>query len=223
VANLDQVLIVFACAQPMPHLRMLDRFLLVADYNEVDALIVVNKVDLCGSSSAADTFGVYRDIGYRVEYVSARAGAGIQALRHQLAGRVSVVVGPSGVGKSTLLNAIQPGLRLDTGEVSQALHKGRHTTTEAQLHRLETVEQGTDERPGYLADTPGLRELGLFRIPESELAHCFREMRPFLGPCAFNDCAHLTEPRCAVRDAVAAGAVPPERYDSYRRLRAGEG
>lgn len=217
VANLDQVLVVFACANPMPHLRMLDRLLVVAEYNDVQAVVVVNKLDLCGPGAAEATFGDYRRIGYPVEYISARQGVGVEELRRRLEGRVSVVVGPSGVGKSTLLNAIQPGLRLDTGFVSDALHKGRHTTTTSELHPLEAHGEG-----GYIADTPGLRELGLFRIPDSELASCFREMRPYLGSCGFNDCAHLNEPRCAVRAAVAEGAVSAERFESYRRLRAGE-
>ncbi len=248
VANLDQALVVFACADPMPHLRMLDRLLVVAEYNDVEAVIVVNKLDLCGPGAAEATFGGYRRIGYPVEYISARQGVGVEELRRRLEGRVSVVVGPSGVGKSTLLNAIQPGLRLDTGFVSDALHKGRHTTTTSELHPLEargeasavadgtrpgeasgrdddaggSAGEGARQARGYIADTPGLRELGLFRIPDSELASCFREMRPYLGSCGFNDCAHLNEPRCAVRAAVAEGAVPAERFESYRRLRTGE-
>jgi ribosome biogenesis GTPase len=127
-----------------------------------------------------------------------------------------VVTGPSGVGKSTLLNAVQPGLRLAIGEVSEFLHKGRHTTTSAELHRI-TAPGG-----GYVADTPGLRELGLWQIPAEELPWCFPEFVPHLGGCAFNDCGHLHEPRCAVRAAVASGEIPPERYESYRRLLLGD-
>jgi ribosome biogenesis GTPase len=116
------------------------------------------------------------------------------------------------VGKSTLLNAIQPGLRIETGDISQALHKGQHTTTMAELHVLEGGGNG------YVADTPGLRELGLWRIPPEALAWCFPEMVPHLGACAFNDCRHLEEPRCAVLAAMTAGEVSPQRYESYRRL-----
>ncbi|HEX2193643.1 MAG TPA: ribosome small subunit-dependent GTPase A [Candidatus Limnocylindria bacterium] len=212
VANVDQVLAVFACADPMPHLRMLDRFLVVAEHNEVQAVIVANKVDLVGVDRASVLFGLYEDIGYEVHYVSAREGIGIEGLADRLAGMTSVVAGPSGVGKSTLLNAVQPGLRLATGDVSEALHKGRHTTTSAELHAL-ALPGG-----GYVADTPGLRELGLWQIPLDELAWCFPEFVAHLGSCGFNDCRHLHEPRCAVRAAVDAGHVPPERYDSYRRL-----
>jgi len=212
VANLDQVLIVFACADPMPHLRMVDRFLVVAEHNEVEAVVVANKVDLVGMAAARDLFAGYEAIGYPVHYVSAREGIGVEELADRLVGRVSVVTGPSGVGKSTLLNAIQPGLRIETGEVSETVHKGRHTTTSAELHAL-TAPGG-----GYVADTPGLRELGLWQVPPEELAWCFPEMRDFLGQCAFNDCRHISEPRCAVLAAVAAGRISAARYDSYRRL-----
>jgi len=212
VANVDQVLVVFACADPMPHLRMLDRFLVVAEHNEVPAAVVANKVDLVGLERARELFGAYERIGYPVYYASAREGIGVEELADRLAGQTSVVTGPSGVGKSTLLNAIQPGLRIETGDVSVALHKGRHTTTSAELHAL------TGPEGGYVADTPGLRELGLWQVPPNELAWCFPEFEPFLGTCAFNDCRHLEEPRCAVLAAVADGRVSAERHDSYRRL-----
>jgi ribosome biogenesis GTPase len=212
VANLDQVLVVFACVDPVPHLRMLDRFLVVAEHNEVDAVVVANKVDLVGLAAARTMFAAYEAIGYPVHHVSAREGLGIEDLADRLIGRASVVTGPSGVGKSTLLNAIQPGLRIETGAVSEALHKGRHTTTSAELHPLSAPGGG------YVADTPGLRELGLWQVPPDELAWCFPEMRAHLGGCAFNDCRHLAEPRCAIRSAVAAGQISEARYDSFRRL-----
>ncbi len=211
VANLDQVVIVFACADPMPNPRLVDRFLVVAEANDVEALIVVNKVDLCDDREVRTIFDRYTRIGYPVVYASAREGAGVDAMRQRLAGRISIFTGPSGVGKSTLLNAVQPGLRLATGDVSEALHKGRHTTTVAELHPV-------DGGSGYVADTPGLRELGLWRIEGDELPWCFPEFRPFLGSCGFNDCRHLDEPRCAVRRGVDDGEISPYRYDSYRRM-----
>jgi ribosome biogenesis GTPase len=216
VANVDQVLVVFAVADPPPHVRLIDRFLVVAEVNEVNPVLVANKVDLVGVDGARATFGEYERIGYAVHYVSAKAGIGIDGLRERLAGRVSVVTGPSGVGKSTLLNAVQPGLHLATGDVSEVLHKGRHTTVSAELIPVESAAGG------WVADTPGLRELGLFEIPREEIAWGFPEMRPFLGSCAFNDCTHLHEPRCAVRAAVQRHDIADARYESYRRLVAGD-
>jgi ribosome biogenesis GTPase / thiamine phosphate phosphatase len=216
VANPDLVVAVFACARPDPNPRLVDRFLVVAEYNEVPVAIVANKVDLVGMAAAQERFGGYERIGYDVVYASAKSGAGVEELRERLAGRISIVTGPSGVGKSTLLNALQPGLKLETAAVSDALDKGRHTTTLAELIPLSTPAGG------YVADTPGIRELGLWQIPATELAWCFPELRPFLGACAFNDCSHVHEPRCAVRAAVDDGSVSPDRYDSYRRMLAGD-
>jgi ribosome biogenesis GTPase / thiamine phosphate phosphatase len=216
VANPDLVAAVFSCDRPPPKPRLIDRFLVVAEYNEVPALVVANKVDLVGDAAARDRFGPYERIGYEVVYASAKARIGLDQLRARLAGNLSIVTGPSGVGKSTLLNAIQPGLHLATAEVSDALSKGRHTTTHAELLALE------GPAGGYVADTPGIRELGLWQIPPTELAWCFAEFRDHLGGCAFNDCTHLHEPRCAVRAAVGARTVSEERYDSYRRMLAGD-
>ena len=216
VANADLVVAVFACDHPPPNPRLIDRFLVVADYNEVPALLVANKVDLVSAEAARALFEPYERIGYDVVYASAKTGAGVEDLRARLAGRISIVTGPSGVGKSTLLNTLQPGLQLAIGEVSDALHKGRHTTRVAELLPLEGPERG------YVADTPGIRELGLWQIPPTELAGAFPEFRPFIGACAFNDCTHLHEPRCGLRAAVESGAVSAERYDSYRRMMTGE-
>jgi len=214
VANPDLVAVVLACDRPPPNPRLIDRFLVVAEYEELPALIVANKVDLVPAERARSVFGPYEAIGYEVVYASARDGTGLEAFADRLSAGISIVTGPSGVGKSTLLNAIEPGLRLDTGEVSETLHKGRHTTTNAELHPLSGG--------GYVADTPGIRELGLWEIPTTELAGCFPEFRDHLSGCAFNDCTHTHEPRCALRAAVQAGTVSEARYDSYRRMLAGE-
>lgn len=221
VANPDLVALVFACDRPPPNPRLIDRFLVVGEYNEVPTLLVANKVDLVGADAAAELFGSYRRIGYDVVYTSAKAGIGIEELRERLAGRLSIVTGPSGAGKSTLLNTLQPGLQLTTGEVSEVESgKGKHTTTHAELHPLGGAPSGG--RAGYVADTPGIRELGLWQIPSTELARCFPEFRPHLGGCAFNDCTHVHEPRCGLRAAVQSGKVSEERYDSYRRMLTGD-
>jgi ribosome biogenesis GTPase len=209
-ANIDQVLVVFAVAEPAPHLRALDRFLVVAAYNELDAIVVANKIDLTGIEAARATFGVYERAGYPVWYTSAREHTGIDGLREQLAGRVSLVAGPSGVGKSSLLNALVPGWSLKTGEISRALNKGRHTTVVGTLYPLP--------EGGFVADTPGLREIGPWDLPPEDVDYCFREFRPFLGRCRYSDCLHRNEEGCAVLAALNDGAIEPARYESYLRL-----
>jgi ribosome biogenesis GTPase len=216
VANVDQVVVVMAAAHPEPRLRMLDRFLVLAESNELGAVVVVNKVDLVDATAVRSQFAPYEAAGYPVVYTSVETGAGLEGLRSHLCGRVSVLTGPSGVGKSSLLNAIEPGFGLRIGEVSAAVGKGRHTTVTAELLPLGCG--------GYVADTPGLREVGLWGIPAEELDHYFPEFRQYLGKCRFGfGCSHTHEPGCAVRMAVEAGEIPVDRYESYRLLMEGEG
>jgi ribosome biogenesis GTPase len=167
-----------------------------------------------GREKAEALFGFYPSIGYPVIYACAKSGAGVQELHEHLKGKISALAGPSGVGKSSLLNAIQPGLGLAVREISEAFQKGRHTTTVRQLFPLE---QG-----GYVADTPGMRSLALWDTEPEELDGYFPELAELVSQCQFSNCNHKTEPGCAVRAAVEAGTVRPERYDSYLRLRAGE-
>jgi ribosome biogenesis GTPase len=214
LANPDQAVFVFACAHPTPHLRMLDRYLVISERQGLPAIVVANKTDLVGRDKAEEIFGVYPTIGYRVIYACAKSGEGVDELRELLKGKISALAGPSGVGKSSLLNAMQPGLGLAVREISTAFQKGRHTTTVRQLFPLEGG--------GYVADTPGMRSLALWDTEPEELDGYFPELAPLVAHCQFSDCNHKTEPGCAVRAAVEAGLVRPERYESYLRLRAGE-
>jgi ribosome biogenesis GTPase / thiamine phosphate phosphatase len=212
-ANVDQVVVVFAAAKPEPHPRMLDRFLVIAEANDLAARIVINKVELVGEEVVRQRFAAYERAGYALHLTSAKAGIGMQLLHDTLAGRVSVLTGPSGVGKSSLVNALFPGVDLRVGEISESVNKGRHTTVGSHAHPLP------DAAGGFIIDTPGLREVGMWSLPVEELGRYFPELRPFLEQCRFGDCAHDAEPDCAVRAAVAAGQVSRERYESYRKLR----
>ena len=210
-ANVDQVVIVFAAAKPEPHPAMLDRFLVIAEGNDLPARVVINKSDLVGGATDP-RFEDYVAAGYPVHLTSVKAGNGLDELHAALAGRTSVLTGPSGVGKSSLLNALYPGLSLRVGEISESVNKGRHTTVGGFLHPLPDG--------GYVVDTPGLREVGMWDIPMQTLDSCFPEFRPLLDQCRFGDCTHLVEPDCAVREAVERGEISAARYDSYGKLRA---
>ncbi|HJW90825.1 MAG TPA: ribosome small subunit-dependent GTPase A [Anaerolineales bacterium] len=214
IANPDQAIFVFACADPAPRLRMLDRFLVIAEKQELPAIIVANKVDLVDEERGRELLGHYAEIGYLLIFTSAKTGKGVPAVKEALAGKISVLAGPSGAGKSSLLNAIQPGLGLSVRQISQATRKGRHTTVSSAMFPLESG--------GYVADTPGLKALALWDIEAEELDGYFPELKPLVEECQFNDCTHLHEPGCAVQAAVQEGRVHPERYESYMRLRLGE-
>ena len=214
VANVDLVIVVVALADPEFHPRMLDRYLLICAHNDLEARIVASKADLVRPEFAAQAMEPYTRIGYTTQTISTHTGEGLDVVKSWLPGRISVVTGKSGVGKSSLLNAINPELALAVGAVSTTLNKGRHTTTMAQLIPLGNG--------GYVADTPGIREIALWNIPQDELEFGFREFEPYLGACRFGNCVHQNEPDCAIRAAVADGAVSRVRYDSYIRLLAGE-
>lgn len=213
LANPDQMMLVFACTQPIPNLRMLDRFLVICEKQDIPPVIVINKVDLLGEQKARELFAAYPPLGYRLIFTSARLKLGLDELRAALVGRLSGLAGPSGVGKSSLLNAIQPELGLAVREISQSTERGRHTTV---VRRLFPLDEG-----GYVADLPGLRSLALWDTEPEELDGYFPELSPLVELCQFNDCTHQNEPGCAVRQAVEEGRVHPARYQSYLRLRFG--
>jgi ribosome biogenesis GTPase len=210
LANCDQAVFVFACAQPNPKLRMLDRFLVIAEKQSIPATIVANKIDLV--EDPKKIFGLYEPLGYRVIYTS--AATGMDELRDALAKKISALAGPSGAGKSSLLNALQPGLGLAVNEVSAAMNKGKHTTVARQLIPLAGG--------GYMADTPGWKSLALWDTEPEEMDAYFPELAPLVTDCQFSDCSHTHEPGCAVLAALKDGKIHPERYDSYLRLRAGQ-
>ncbi|MGH7712968.1 MAG: ribosome small subunit-dependent GTPase A [Gemmatimonadaceae bacterium] len=210
-SNVDQVLVVFAAARPEPNERMLDRFLAIAEGSDLSASVIVNKMDLVDERAARERFALYERLGYTVFFTSCKRGDGLDEVGPALRDRTSVLSGPSGAGKSSLMNALYPGLDLRVAEISASVNKGRHTTVGAYVHPLPNG--------GYIVDTPGLREVGLWGLPATTLDNCFPEFRPYLGECRFTDCAHDTEPDCAIRAAVAKGDIDAGRYESYRRMR----
>lgn len=211
VANLDQVVVVFAAANPEPHPRMLDRFLVIAEANSLASRVVINKSELVSEQSVRARFADYEAAGYPVHFTSVKKHTGLDALHTALDGKTSALSGPSGVGKSSLMNSLYPGLNLRVGEISESVNKGRHTTVGAVMHPLPGG--------GYVADTPGLREVGVWGLNPVDLPDCFPEFRPFIHECRFGNCSHLSEPGCAVIAAVKSTAVSVARYDSYSRLR----
>ncbi|MBP7692286.1 MAG: ribosome small subunit-dependent GTPase A [Anaerolineales bacterium] len=215
-ANVDQIVAVLTAAGPAPKWELLDRYLAAAELAGVGAFICLTKADLLDEAVAAEALltevRVYQSLGYAVAVVSAESGAGLEEVRGCLRGRLSVCVGKSGTGKTTLLNALQPGLGLRVKAVNAVTGKGKHTTTHLEMFDLDFG--------GQVVDTPGMREFGLDRLDLEDLAYGFVELRPYLGACKFGlDCTHAHEPGCAVKAAVAAGAVSERRYRSYLRMR----
>ena len=211
LANPDQAVFVFACANPNPKLRMLDRFLVIAEKQKLPVVIVANKIDLVANPK--DSFGMYEAIGYHVIYTSTKSETGLIELRNQLRNKLSAFAGPSGVGKSSLLNALQPGLGLAVNEISSVMNKGRHTTVVRQMFAFEG---------GYVADTPGWKSLGLWDTEPEEIDAYFPELRRLVEQCQFSDCTHQHEPGCAVLTALKNGKIHAERYESFVKLRSGK-
>ena len=210
VANIDQLVVLASCAVPVTEPFLIDRVLAIAQLQSVPALVVVNKDDLASAQPLAE---IYRRAGVPVLVTSAETGEGIDALRAALAGKLSCLTGNSGVGKSSLLNCVSPGLQLPVGEVSEKLGRGRHTTRHIELYALTPDT--------FVADTPGFSAFDTERmelVHKEQLQYAFPEFGPYLGHCQFPDCAHRKEPGCAVRKALADGRIGQTRYDSYERL-----
>lgn len=219
LANPDQALFMFSVAEPIPHRRMLDRFLILAEATGLPAMIGINKLDLDRKdapehrSLAHATFEDYESI-YPVFYFSAKHRIGLEPISAAIQGKLTVIAGPSGVGKSSLLNVLDPDGNRATRSISDATGKGRHTTTSAQIYRL-----GPDT---FVADTPGMKALAMSSVASQDLDRHFPEFRPLLGSCFYADCKHLSEPGCSILDAVGRGEIARGRYESYRALRIGD-
>jgi ribosome biogenesis GTPase / thiamine phosphate phosphatase len=214
VANVDQIIIVASAAEPRIKPNLIDRFLLTAEKSQIRPVVCVNKIDLVEPADLVPLVGVYSQLGYQVICVSATTGQNVEQLRDLVAGRDSVLSGQSGVGKSSLLNAIEPGMGLRVQTVSAESQKGRHTTTTAELFPLAAG--------GHVIDTPGIRQFQLWDVIPEEVAGYFRELRPYVSRCRFPDCTHTHEDFCAVKDAVADGRIDTRRYESYTQIAAGD-
>lgn len=211
VANVDRLVVVVAAIKPKPNREIIDRLLVVAENAGVEAILVVNKVDLPkGTRTARNLDEDYRAIGYQVLLVSAVDGTGVEAFHDAVSTGISALAGPSGVGKSELVNAIEPKLELRTGELSRKTDRGRHTTVSSRLIQLS--------RGGLLADTPGFSDVGVWGVHPEKLSQYFPEFRPLMGKCGFRVCSHLHEPDCAVQEALKAGGISPERFTNYTKL-----
>lgn len=211
-ANIDYIVITVA-PEPTPYGNLIDRYLVAAESVDIEPVILLNKSDLLDASNRADIeqlLGLYSRIGYKVLYASTHSNDGLADLKRELDQRISVFVGQSGVGKSSLINALLPGVDIKVGALSAAHAKGTHTTTTARLYHFPDG--------GDLIDSPGIREFGLWHIDHATLLEGFREFRPHLGLCRFRDCQHDQEPGCALREALEQGQIDPRRMESYRSI-----
>ena len=212
VANVDQALVVFAATDPVPDRNLLDRFLIMMEYQDIPSVIVFNKVDLAeltkeNTEFLRDLRETYESAGYRVLIISAREDRGVDLVREALRGKVTTVAGPSGVGKSSLINKLQSDIEMETGEISRKIARGKNTTRHAQLIRIE--------EDTFICDTPGFSSMLLPEMEKESLDDCFPEFLPYIADCKFAECAHINEPSCAVKAALEEGKIAKSRYNNY--------
>ncbi len=210
VANVDQVLLLFAYHAPKPNLNLLDKFLISVEKQGIPAIVCFNKTDLASEKERAEILDIYAGCGCVLLEISAASGTGVERLHELLAGKTSALAGPSGVGKSTLTNALCPEAGMETGEISRKLERGKHTTRHSELLYLK---KGT-----YLMDTPGFSALMLDALSPEELGGYYREFYPYEGRCRYQPCSHIHEPECGVRRAVEEKKIHQRRYESYRQI-----
>ena len=207
VANIDQALVVFAVTKPKPHFNLLDRFLVMMETKEIPAILCFNKADIAGDAEIAGLKAVYENCGYPLIFTSAKKEENIDRLKELLQGKTTAVAGPSGVGKSSLINLLQSGVKMETGSISRKIERGKHTTRHSELIMLG------DE--SYIMDTPGFSSLYAGNMEKEDLKYCFPEFAPYEGKCRFNGCGHIHEPGCAVKQAADEGKIHRIRYEDY--------
>ncbi len=207
VANIDQALVVFAVTKPKPHFNLLDRFLVMMETKEIPAILCFNKADIAGDAEIAGLKAVYENCGYPLIFTSAKKEENIDRLKELLLGKTTAVAGPSGVGKSSLINRLQSGVKMETGSISRKIERGKHTTRHSELIMLG------DE--SYIMDTPGFSSLYAGNMEKEDLKYCFPEFAPYEGKCRFNGCGHIHEPGCAVKQAADEGKIHRIRYEDY--------
>ena len=210
VANIDQALVVFAAAKPKPHFQLLDRFLVMMESKEIPAILCFNKSDIVDDAEIASLKEIYENCGYPLLFTSAKEETNIDELKELLRGKTTAIAGPSGVGKSSLINQLQSGVKMETGSISRKIERGKHTTRHSELIVLEDGS--------YIMDTPGFSSLYVGDIEKEELKYCFPEFSAYEGKCRFNGCSHTHEPGCAVQEAVEEGKIHRMRYEDYTFL-----